>query len=1170
VALSMAPTSGGYRLTDENDAIEIFNANGALQSLTSRGGYTQTFTYSNGFLSGVVDSFGRTLTFNYGANGQLQSVTTPLGQIQYGYDVSSRLISVTYPDGKSRTYGYGNAQYPYALTTITDESGTTFASISYDAQGRASHSNLAGNAWASTVSYTNSAAPVITDAFGVARTYQYATIHGRPKLTAIAGPSCNTCGAPAAQAYDGAGFVSSRTDYNGNRVCFAHDPVRGVELVRVEGFASGSTCPSNLASYTPAANTLQRKISTTWSASYRLPLSITESNRVISYTLDGSGNILTKTVTDTSVTPNVARTWTYTYNSHGQVLTAKGPRTDLDTTVTYTYYSCTTGYQCGQLDTVTNVLGQTTTFNTYNAHGQPLTVTDPNGVVTTLTYDARRRITSTEVGTETTGYTYYPTGLLKLVTLPDSSTILYGYDGAHRLTDMTDGLGDHIHHTLDVLGNHTADNTYDPGNSLRRTHTRVFNTLNELYQDINAADTAAVTTTFGYDPNGNRTSIAAPLSRNTTNTYDALNRLSQITDPASGITLLGYNANDNLASAKDPRNFTTAYSHDGFSEVTHLVSPDTGTSTKTYDTGGNLQTTTDARGAIGTYTHDALNRVTKIAYTDQTIQFTYDAGTNGKGRLTGASDANHSMSWSYDTQGRVTGKGQTTASVTKSVAYSYTNADMTSLVTPSGQTITYGYTNHRITSVKVNSTTLLNSVTYFPFGPVSGWTWGNASTVSRTYDTDGKVSHISTAGDGLTFGYDNAFRISSLSDTLFSSSSYTAGYDALDRLNSLAQTGVTSTWTYDADGNHLTQTGTSSVTTTPSTTSNRLNSISGGIVRTYAYDAAGNTLSYTGASFGFNQRGRMSSATVGSTGASYIYNALGQLVKKTVGGVTTLLVYDEAGHLLGEYSSTGALIQETVWMGDTPVATLRPSGSTVIIYYVHTDHLNAPRVVTQSSDNSVRWLWGGNAANQNPLGLGTFIYNLRYPGQYFQAETGLSYNYFRDYDGVTGRYIESDPIGLSGGVNSYVYASANPISNIDPLGLWTLNIGVNIGFQVGSASFNVSGGVVVDGAGNVGTYGTLYGGAGLGLDASIGVAVGGSNAPTINDLAGPFAQVSGNVGAGLDVGGSVYVGATPDHQAIVGGELSFGAGIGGGLSGGGSDTIISTIGNVRNGSAVCP
>src|ERR1035438_9946521 len=99
------------------------------------------------------------------------------------------------------------------------------------------------------------------------------------------------------------------------------------------------------------------------------------------------------------------------------------------------------------------------------------------------------------------------------------------------------------------------------------------------------------------------------------------------------------------------------------------------------------------------------------------------------------------------------------------------------------------------------------------------------------------------------------------------------------------------------------------------------------------YDAAGNTTSYTGDGFSFNQRGRMSSATVSAGTTNYVYNALGQLIEKSGNGGTTLLVYDEAGHLLGEYTSTGALVQETVWMGDIPVATLRPNGTSISIYY---------------------------------------------------------------------------------------------------------------------------------------------------------------------------------------------------------------------------------------------
>jgi RHS repeat-associated protein len=107
-----------------------------------------------------------------------------------------------------------------------------------------------------------------------------------------------------------------------------------------------------------------------------------------------------------------------------------------------------------------------------------------------------------------------------------------------------------------------------------------------------------------------------------------------------------------------------------------------------------------------------------------------------------------------------------------------------------------------------------------------------------------------------------------------------------------------------------------------------------------------------------------------------------------------------------------------------------PSGQT---YHVHVDHLGTPKALTDAS-GQVIW-----KASYHPFGKATITsqgptFNLRFPGQYFDAETGLHYNWRRYYDPNTGRYITSDPIGLAGGINTYAYALSNPIANADPTG----------------------------------------------------------------------------------------------------------------------------------------
>lgn len=196
--------------------------------------------------------------------------------------------------------------------------------------------------------------------------------------------------------------------------------------------------------------------------------------------------------------------------------------------------------------------------------------------------------------------------------------------------------------------------------------------------------------------------------------------------------------------------------------------------------------------------------------------------------------------------------------------------------------------------------------------------------------------------------------------------------------------------------------------------------------------------------------GRLSGVVAGGIANGYRYNGMAQRVAKTgAGGVAVHYVYDEAGRLLGEYDGAGKPIQETVYLGDLPVAVMKPGTTAgtdqlaagIYIYYVYADHLSTPRVLTRASDDKMVWRWdnadpfGLDQPNQDPSRLGVEIYNPRFPGQVFDSVTNNYYNYYRDYDPQTGRYIESDPIGLDGGVNSYAHVGGNPMSFFDSSGL---------------------------------------------------------------------------------------------------------------------------------------
>jgi RHS repeat-associated protein len=892
------------------------------------------------------------------------------------------------------------------------------------------------------------------DPLGTSRTFSFSTVLGAVKRAGVSQP-CTSCGANSSSVtYDANGNVSSRTDFNSKKVCYAYDLTRNLETARLEGALSSETCSTVLV--TPPNRPDVRKISTTWNTTYRLPATIVEpapgGTKTTTFTYDVSGNLTQKSITapkNDGSSNTITRTWNWTYTTLGRVLTATDPNGKV---TTYTYFSDTDADlgKRGNVATITNAAGHVTQITAYDAHGRPLSTTDPNGLVTTLTYDPRSRLTSRQIGVELTAYVYDGVGQLTKVTLPDSSYVQYTYDAAHRLTQLNDGLGNKIVYTLDNMGNRLGESAYDPANNLARTRSQVYNALNQLYQDLGAQ---SQTTAYAYDGNFNLTSTTDPLTHQTTNSYDALNRLLQVVDPGSGVTKYAYDGANNLTQVIDANTNATTYTYDGLNNLITQVSPDTGTTTNTYDAAGNLFTKTDARSATATYTYDDLNRATQVVYSksgspNETHTFTHDVGANAKGRLTQVTDPAATTAWTYSSQGRVASKSQTVGSVIRSVSYGYNSAgQLTTVTTPSGQQLGYSYTNNRVSAITINGGSLINGTATEPFGPLAYWLWGNGLKMYRDYDNDGRLASWEFR-DGTSVlrkdqSFDLASRMVGIADPINATASQAYQYDVLDRLT-VAQTGSpvahTQQFTYDVVGNRQNVTIDSSSANLFYNNSNRLQAFIGTISAAYLNGAT--SLTYT-----YNNANRLVAIqSSGSPLASYAVSALGQRVSKTVGGLTTLFIYDEQGHLLGEYDGSGNLIQETLWLEDLPVATLRPTGAPgnptpINTYYVHADHLGSPRAVTRPSDNVLMWQWdnldpfGANAANESPSGQGTFKYGVRFPGQYYDTETGTNYNYFRDYDPAVGRYIESDPFGLMAGINTYAYVRADPVSAIDPYGL---------------------------------------------------------------------------------------------------------------------------------------
>ena len=638
-----------------------------------------------------------------------------------------------------------------------------------------------------------------------------------------------------------------------------------------------------------------------------------------------------------------------------------------------------------------------------------------------------------------------------------------------------------------------------PSTGLKRAAFRHYNALSRMTQVLNAAQQPVLDSTAfngggisdGYDANGNTVQRADGRGIVQRRQYDALNRITQIaddqagSDPATADTLRGYvyDARNLLRSVTDPDGLTTTYTYDGLGNRTALDSPDTGHTAYAYDRAGNRSSQTDNRGITANYTHDALNRVVSVAYPggdntslayDQSNAVTGCTGSYPAGRLTRITDPSGTTTYCYDRRGNVLRKTQAGASATLTLSYTYlTNDRVASMAYPDGAVVSYQYdAAGRVTGLTRKATpasstvTVVNTMDYLPFGPPQSVNFGNGRSLAKHYDADYLIDKVvSSASDGLKLDLTNDIggAVAAASDTIGAASpTRRYVYDRLQRLVRVENgAGATQeSFAYNRTGDRTSR----QITGQPAqgyaylAGTHRLGSVAG---LSRSYDANGNmTGRGDGYVWSYNAQNRLDgvvlpdggggsvdsvfidkagTGTNGITpnGVFYRYNAIGQRVGKDDSGFVapTGYLYDEAGRLV-YVDGLGSYDTSYLYLGGTVVAQNAATG----LSYLETDHLGTPRVAVNPTDNAVQWRWSffGSAFGEHAavnVGSSGVDVALRYPGQYFDAETGAHYNYFRDYEPATGRYVESDPVGLGGGVSTYGYVGGNPLAFVDPSGL---------------------------------------------------------------------------------------------------------------------------------------
>jgi len=995
---TLTMTEGGLERRFSDGMVKVFGQNGLLIAEQDRNGNTTTYTYDEaGRLLIATDPVGLQTTFSYFA-GMLASISDPAGRVtRFEHDAFGNLTRIIEPGGGIKAFSYDGPKG--RLLARTDQRGFT-TEYQYNQFGRLE------------AAFRPDGSNPISRATAQVGLIDPETGNGTEENPAQAVLTDNV----DALLFDGNGNLTRlKTDARG-RITERIDAVGRV-------FRTERDIDSN-------------------------PTRTTRSDgSMVTRTFDDRGNVLTETEQANGATT------AWTYDSFDQVISMTDPR------------GHTTTYERdarGELTRIVNPLGHEITME-YNTQGLMSRRVDPDGLEAVQQYNAHGLVSSrTETPADapdnarTTTFEYTAFGEVAKITTPTGTVLNFTYDAVGRPIEITDNLGQRQIMAYDTADNLVRIEIRAVDGSLVTLQEQAYDEQNRLIEARSPhSEVEDSVTLFAYDGEGNQTGIIDPNGRISVREYDAIDRLVRELSPAGDLIEFDYDARSQLNRVSAPNNATTTFEFDLLSRQTAEHSPDRGTITQEYDPTDNLSASTDARGIRREMTYDELNRLKTVTFPEsgEDIIYTYDNCSNGTGRICRIDDESGTLVFEYDGFGNITRTTRTELGIEYVTDYEHDLEDrITAIVYPSGRRVVYGRDilgrdTEVWTQVAGQMQLILSDIQYRADGQITAATFGNGLVERREYDLQGRLTHQvlhDAAGlivDERHYTYDPAGNITARTGT---PGDQYYNYDALDRLTGQDIQTDGKNWQYDYGPNH-----------------NRLTRADGNLLsEIYSYQPQTNRLTEIDKLLGqtdqatprsrqfiYNQANRFSEYIEdGETVVRYIYNALGQRTRKELNPATTLFHYGTRAQLLSETDGEGNTGKEYIWLGTRPIAQVESTG---LLTYLHTDHLLTQRLGTSDAQTIV-WSWEGEAFGE-ATAQGPMEVNLRFPGQYFDSETGRHYNYFRDYDPGAGQYVQSDPIGLGDGPNTYGYAGGNPAAWLDPYGL-------NIMDPVWGAVYRASGG----------------------------------------------------------------------------------------------------------------